>query len=84
MDGGGLGKSRWWKLNLLFKLDGDAGDNECSELSETSMSDASSTSKLLCSASGEPWFCSYSGVFDLSRLCFDKFKTGLSFDGDAF
>lgn len=86
MVGGGLGKSRWWKFNLLFKLGGDVGDCECNELSETSMSDASSTSKLLSTwpASGEPAFWSYSGVVDRSRLFFDKFKMGLSFVGDTF
>lgn len=84
MEGGGLGKSRWWKLNLLFKLGGDDGECECNELSDTSMSDASSTSKLLCSASGDPTFCSYSGVFDLSRLFFERLRTGLSFVGDTF
>lgn len=84
IEGGGLGKSRWWKFNLVFKLGGDAGECECNELSETSMSDASSTSRLLCSASGEPTFWSNSGVFDRSRLFFERFSTGLSFVGDAF
>lgn len=82
IEGGGLGKSRWWKFNLVFKLGGDSG--ECNELSETSMSDASSTSRLLCSGSGVPAFWSYSGVHDRSRLFFDKFSTGLSFVGEAF
>ena len=84
IEGGGLGKSRWWKFNLVFKLGGDVGERERNELSETSMSDASSTSKLLCSGSGVPAFWSYSGVFDLSRLFFDKFNTGLSLAGEAF
>ena len=84
--GGGLGKSLWWKFNLVFKLGGDDGDRECNELSDTSMSEASSTSKLFstCSASGEPTFWSYSGECERLRLFFDKFNTGLSFVGDAF
>lgn len=85
MEGGGLGKSRWWKFNLLFKFGGDVGERERNELSETSMSDASSTSKLLCSASElPPTFPSYSGELDRSRLFFDKLRMGLSLVGDPF
>lgn len=84
IEGGGLGKSRWWKFNLLFKLGGDVGERERSELSETSISDASSTSRLLCSASGVPALPSYSGEFDLSRLFFDRLRIGLSLVGDPF
>lgn len=84
--GGGLGKSLWWKFNLEFKLGGDEGERECIELSETSISEASSTSKLLstCSASGEPSLRSHSGECERLRLFFDKFNTGLSFAGEAF
>lgn len=84
IEGGGLGKSRWWKFNLLFKLCGDDGECECNELSETSMSEASSTSKLLSTCSGDPACWSYSGVVDRSRLFLDRFKTGLSLAGEGF
>lgn len=75
--GGGLGKSRWLKFNFAFKFGGDEGDRECIELSESSISEASSGWST-CSTSvdsSQPPPCCDSGVFDLSRLFFDRLST---------